>query len=95
MLFCFSDFCFLGPHLRHTEVPRLGAELELAAAGPCHGHSNAGSKTRLRPTPQLTAMLDPKRGQELNPQPHGCELDPFPLCHNGNSKDASLIPGLA
>ena len=25
----FFDFCFLGPHLLHMEVPRLGAELEL------------------------------------------------------------------
>ena len=27
-LFFFS-FCFLGPHLRHTEVPRLGVQLGL------------------------------------------------------------------
>ena len=27
--FLFFFFCFLGPHLRHTEVPRLGVELEL------------------------------------------------------------------
>ena len=27
--FFFLFFCFLGPHLRHTEVPRLGVELEL------------------------------------------------------------------
>ena len=25
----FSYFCSLGPHLRHTEVPGLGVELEL------------------------------------------------------------------
>ena len=29
------------------------------AAGLHHSHSNAGSKPRLWPTPQLTAMLDP------------------------------------
>ena len=29
------------------------------AAGLCQGHSNARSKPRLRPTPQLTATLDP------------------------------------
>ena len=30
MFLCFlGDFCFLGPHLRHVEVPRRGAELEL------------------------------------------------------------------
>ena len=37
-------------------------------------HSNAGSELCLRPTPQLTAALDPsptERGQGSNPQPHG------------------------
>ena len=35
---------FLGPHLRHMEVPRLGA------AGLHHSHSNTGSLThRVRP----------------------------------------------
>ena len=44
------------------------------AAGLHQSHSNAGSELRLRPTPQLTAMLDPyptERGQGLNPCPHG------------------------
>ena len=27
--FLFVCFCFLGPHPRHMEVPRLGVELEL------------------------------------------------------------------
>ena len=26
--FCVVVFCFLGPHLRHIEVPRLGSESE-------------------------------------------------------------------
>ena len=26
--FCFVLFCFLGPHPRHMEVPRLGVKLE-------------------------------------------------------------------
>ena len=29
------------------------------AASLCYSHSNAGSKLRLRPTPQLVARLDP------------------------------------
>ena len=29
------------------------------AASLCQSHSNAGSEPRLRPSPQLTAMLDP------------------------------------
>ena len=27
--FLFVLFCFLGPHLQHLEVPRLGVQLEL------------------------------------------------------------------
>ena len=30
------------------------------AVGLHHSHSDSGSKTHLRPTPQLTAMLDPQ-----------------------------------
>ena len=42
-------FVFLGLHLQHMEIPRLGVELELH-----HSHSNVGSKPHLQPTPQLT-----------------------------------------
>ena len=37
-------------------------------------HDSMGSEPCLRPTPQLTAMLDHRpteRGQGLNPHPHG------------------------
>ena len=53
----FLFFIFLGPHPRHMEV--LGGQIRAAAAGLPHSHSNATSKPRLRPTPQLTAMPDP------------------------------------
>ena len=33
--------------------------IRAVAAGLCHSHSNVGSELRLRPTPQLTATLDP------------------------------------
>ena len=39
----FTHFCFLGPHLRHMEVPRLGVNLEL----------------QLPAYTTATAMLDP------------------------------------
>ena len=45
------------------------------AAGLLHSHSNSGTKPRLRPTPQLTAMLDSsptEQGQRWNLCPHGC-----------------------
>ena len=34
-------------------------QIEAVATGLRQSHSNAGSKLRLQPTPQLTAMLDP------------------------------------
>ena len=41
-------FLFLGPHLQHMEIPRLGVELELQLpAGLCHSHSDARSKPHL------------------------------------------------
>ena len=48
-------FGFLGLHLQHMEVPRLGGQIGDAGAS----HSNAESEPNLRPTPQLTAMPDP------------------------------------
>ena len=71
----FGFVCFLGPHLRHMEVPRLGVKLEGAiAAGLCHSHSKARSEPGLHPASQLTATLDrlpTEQGQGLNPHPLG------------------------
>ena len=50
---------FLGPHLGHMEIPRLGAELELYLPAYTHSHSNARSEPRPQPTPELRATLDP------------------------------------
>ena len=47
------------------------------AAGLRHRHNNAGYELGLKPTPQLTASLDPQltdRDQGQNPHPHGYEL---------------------
>ena len=52
-------FSFFLMHLLHMDIPWLGVEPELVAAGPYHSHSNVGSELHLRPTPQLMAMLDP------------------------------------
>ena len=56
----FFCFCFLGPHLRHMEFPRLGVESELQL----HVYTTATatpdlSPVCLWPTLQLTAMPDP------------------------------------
>ena len=34
-------YCFLGPHPRHMEVPRLGVKSELQLASLRHSHSNS------------------------------------------------------
>ena len=39
---------FLGPHLWHREVPRLGGHIGATPARLYHSHSNAGSKPSLR-----------------------------------------------
>ena len=50
--FLFSFFSFLGLHLRHMEVPRLGGLIRAGAASRRHSHSHSGSEPelRLRPT---------------------------------------------
>ena len=59
VLFCFCLFvCFLGPHLWHVEVPRLGVELELQLpTGLHHSHGNTRSEPCLQPTLELAAVL--------------------------------------
>ena len=45
-LFMYVCIVFLGPHLQHMEVPRLGVELELQlSAVYTTAHSNVGSLT--------------------------------------------------
>ena len=39
--------CLIGPYLKHMEVPRLGAELELQRSAYGHRHGNKGSKLHL------------------------------------------------
>ena len=80
-LFCFVFLFFLGPHLRHMEVPRVRGWIGAVAAGLHHSHSNVGSEQHLWPTPQLTARLNPwptEWGQGLNLHPHGYLLGLLP-----------------
>ena len=61
----------------------------IGATAASRSHSNAGSEPCLRPTPQLTATLDPRpteQSQGSNPQPHGSQSDLFPLHHERNSQ---------
>ena len=73
--FVFFSFVFF---FRATSVVYGGSQarglIRAIAASLCHSYSNTGSELPLRPTPQLTATLDPsptKRGQGSNPPPHG------------------------
>ena len=77
-LFCFVfnffDICLF----RATPAAHGGSQarglIRAIAAGLHHSHSNARSKPRLQPTPQLMATPDPQpteRGQGLNSHPHG------------------------
>ena len=51
--------CFLGPQMRHMEVPRLGVELELHLPGYTTAIAVKDSGRESGPPPQLTATPDP------------------------------------
>ena len=61
--FYFILFFFLFCLFKATPMAYGGSQARgpvgAAAAGLHQSHSNAGSELHLRPTPQLTAMLDP------------------------------------
>ena len=53
----FFFFVFLGPHLWHMEVLRLGVELELQL--PAYTTATATPDVSLQPTPQLAVTVRP------------------------------------
>ena len=63
ILFYFILFFIFLSFSRATPVVYGGSQarglIRAVDAGPRQSHSNAGSEPHLRPTPQLTAMLDP------------------------------------
>ena len=69
--FLFFSF-FLGSHLRHMEVPRLGVKVGAATAGLHHSHSNTRSELHLQSTPQLMATPDITWVLMDNSQVHYC-----------------------
>ena len=58
-LFFFFFVFFLGPHVRHMEVPQARNLIGAIAAGLHHSHSNTRSELCLQHTAQLTATPDP------------------------------------
>ena len=65
---CFC-FCFLGPHLWHMEVPRLGVESELQL--PAYATATATGDPSYT-TPQLTAVPDPSRAFSVHCSSQQC-----------------------
>ena len=58
-VFCFLVFCLFRAAPAAYGGSQARGRTGAGAAGLHHSHSNMGSKLRLRPTPQLTAMRDP------------------------------------
>ena len=59
LLGAFFFFFFSGPHPTTHEGSQARGRIGTVTAGLHHSHSNAKSETHLRPTPQLTATLNP------------------------------------
>ena len=55
--FCLFAFSRAAPPAHQGSQAR--DRIRAVATGLCQSHRNAGSQLRLRPTPQLMAMLDP------------------------------------
>jgi len=55
----FFIFCLFRAALVEYGSSQARGQIAAVAASLRQSHSNAGSKPRLRPTPQLTAMPDP------------------------------------
>ena len=56
-----SDIIFLfGLHTAEYGNSQVRGQIGAAAVSLCHSHSTVGSKPCLQPTPQLTAMPDPR-----------------------------------
>ena len=71
ILFCLLAISWAAPTAYGGSQAR--GLIRAAAASLHHSQSNMGSKPRLQPTPQLTAMPDcqpTEQGQGSNPQPH-------------------------
>ena len=46
--------------MQHMKVSQVRGQIEAAAYGLCHSHSNVAFELCLLPTPQLMATLDPQ-----------------------------------
>ena len=87
-LFCPPPFFFFrAAHVAHRGSQGRGP-IGATASGHSQSHSNSRSEPYLLSTPQLMATLDSQpteHSQGLNPSPHGCQSDLFPLSHDGGT----------
>ena len=65
--FCFFLFLFRVTPVAYGSSQARGP-IRAVAAGLRYSHSSAGSKPRLRPTPQLTSMSDPQPSERARDQ---------------------------
>ena len=76
----FFLFPFLGPHLQHMEVPRLGVESELQLQSYTIATATRDLSPISRPTLQLEATLDPQPLREARDQTH-ILIDSSQVCY--------------
>ena len=69
----FFFFFFLGPHLPHMEIPRLGVEskLQLLAYNTATATQDLSHFCDLHHSSQLHQTPSTEQGQGSNPHPHG------------------------
>ena len=72
------------------EVPRPGLELQLPAYTTATATQDLSLVCNLHHSPWQCQILNPlSEARGHTPQPHGYQLDSFPLHHNGNSSICS------
>ena len=87
-------FFFLRLHLRYMEVPRLEVEweLQLPAYATAIATQDPSLVCDLTTIQGNARFLNPlSEAWDRNPQPHGSQLDQFPLHHDGNSSQVLLL----
>ena len=79
-------FCFLGQHLQHVEVPRLGVESELPAYTTATATRDPSHICNIRHTSQQLMILNPlSRARDQTHLLVDTSWIRNPLSHNGNS----------
>ena len=81
LLFFIFIFCFLGLHMQHMEVLRLGVKSELQLPATAIATWDLSRICHLNHSSRQRQIPD---CQGSNQHPHGYQMDSFPLCHDRN-----------